>query len=252
MNAHPARGCGYFLTAFFLRSAQSVMRSDTAFLSSADIFRRFLSGLTSDLLSAAAVAFLERGDLERAGGVADALRIYSASVNGPRPERQSRRSKSNGGAAARSARPWPRRRHDWPPARRRRRLTISTPSAFAAARIMSASGTAPAVSRGAPDGPAGAGPAIGRRSSPPDVSDRDHSTRYTRSEYCSSLTRSGAPGAAAPHRSAPSRSACRWHTSPRVSRSPGRRRAVDTPHVMTPARPPRYASPRGQRRPQLL
>ena len=36
----------------------------------------------------------------------------------------------------------------------------------AAARIMSASGTAPAVSRGAPDGPAGAGPAVGRRSSP--------------------------------------------------------------------------------------
>ena len=57
------------------------MRSDTAFLSSADIFRRFLSGLTSDLLSAAAVAFLERGDLERAGGGADAPRIYSASVN---------------------------------------------------------------------------------------------------------------------------------------------------------------------------
>ena len=53
---------------------------------------------------------------------------------------------------------------------------------------MSASGTAPAVSCGAPDGPAGAGPAVGRRSSPPDVSDRNHSTRYTRSEYCSSLT----------------------------------------------------------------
>ena len=75
---------------------------------------------------------------------------------------------------------------------------------------MSASGTAPAVSRGALDGPAGAGPAVGRRSSPPDVSDRDHSTRYTRSEYCSSLTRSGAPGPAAPHRSAPSRASCRW------------------------------------------
>ena len=89
-------------------------------------------------------------------------------------------------AAARASRTWARRRHDWPPARRRRRLTISTPSASAAARIMSASGTAPAVSRDAPNGPAGAGPAIGRRSSPPDVSDRGHSTRYTRSEYCSS------------------------------------------------------------------
>ena len=65
--------------------------------------------------------------------------------------------------------------------RRRRRLTISTPSASAAARIMSASGTAPAVSRGATAGPAGADPAVGRRSSPPDVSDRNHRTRYTRS-----------------------------------------------------------------------
>ena len=54
----------------------------------------------------------------------------------------------------------------------------------------------------------------------------------------SSLTRSGAPGPAAPHCSALSRSACRWRTSPRVSRSHGRRRAVDTPDVMTPARPP--------------
>ena len=61
-------------------------------------------------------------------------------------------------AAARASRTWARRRHDWPPARRRRRLTISTPSASAAARIMSASGTAPAVSRDAPNGPAGSRP----------------------------------------------------------------------------------------------
>ena len=33
------------------------MRSDTAFFSAADISRRFLAGLASDLLSAAAAAF---------------------------------------------------------------------------------------------------------------------------------------------------------------------------------------------------
>ena len=60
------------------------MRSDTAFFSAADIFRRFLSGATSDLLSvAAAAAFLgeeERRDVGRDGG-ADAPRICSTSVN---------------------------------------------------------------------------------------------------------------------------------------------------------------------------
>ena len=125
---------------------------------------------------------------------------------GPAPRRPSPapwRVRPSAVITADISRPRSAARHDWPPARRRRRLTISTPSASAAARIMSASGTAPAVSRGAPAGPADAGPAIGRRSSPPDVSHRDHSTRYTRSEYCSSLTRSGAPGPAAPHRSAP-------------------------------------------------
>ena len=53
------------------------MRSDTAFFSAADISRRFLAGLASDLLSAAAAAFVgeeERRDVERAGG-ADAPRI---------------------------------------------------------------------------------------------------------------------------------------------------------------------------------
>ena len=47
------------------------MRSDTAFFSAADISRRFLAGLASDLLSAAAAAFVgeeERRDVERAGG----------------------------------------------------------------------------------------------------------------------------------------------------------------------------------------
>ena len=61
------------------------MRSDIAFFSTADIFRRFLlSGLASDSLSwAAAAAFLgeeERRDVERDGG-ADAPRICSTSVN---------------------------------------------------------------------------------------------------------------------------------------------------------------------------
>ena len=120
------------------------MRSDTAFFSAADISRRFLAGLASDLLSAAAAAFVggeeERRAVERGFG-ADAPRICSTSVNalisawrrsialwrlaiacaislmalessdpaigmstrgggrrdGPRLERQSRRSKSNGG-----------------------------------------------------------------------------------------------------------------------------------------------------------
>ena len=57
------------------------MRSDTAFFSAADISRRFLAGLASDL-SAAAAAFVgeeERRDVERAPG-ADAPRICSTSV----------------------------------------------------------------------------------------------------------------------------------------------------------------------------
>ena len=59
------------------------MRSDTAFFSAADISRRFLAGLASDLLSAAAAPFVgeeERRDVERAVG-ADAPRICSTSVN---------------------------------------------------------------------------------------------------------------------------------------------------------------------------
>ena len=59
------------------------MRSDTAFFSAADISRRFLAGLASDSLSAAAAAFVgeeERRDVERAVG-ADAPRICSTSVN---------------------------------------------------------------------------------------------------------------------------------------------------------------------------
>ena len=57
------------------------MRSDTAFFSAADISRRFLAGLASDL-SAVAAAFVgeeERRDVERAFG-ADAPRICSTSV----------------------------------------------------------------------------------------------------------------------------------------------------------------------------
>ena len=38
------------------------MRSDTAFFSAADISRRFLAGLASDLLSAAALMALESSD----------------------------------------------------------------------------------------------------------------------------------------------------------------------------------------------
>ena len=59
------------------------MRSDTAFFSAAAMFRRFLSGLASDLLSAVAAAFVgeeERHDVERAAG-ADAPRICSTSVS---------------------------------------------------------------------------------------------------------------------------------------------------------------------------
>ena len=59
------------------------MRSDTAFFSAADISRRFLAGLASDLLSAAAAAFVgqeERRNAERAVG-ADAPRICSTPVN---------------------------------------------------------------------------------------------------------------------------------------------------------------------------
>ena len=47
------------------------MRSDTAFFSAADISRRFLAGLASGLLSAAAAAFVreeDRRDVERAVG----------------------------------------------------------------------------------------------------------------------------------------------------------------------------------------
>ena len=59
------------------------MRSDTAFFSAADISRRFLAGLASDLRSAATAAFVgedEGRDVERAVG-ADAPRICSTSVN---------------------------------------------------------------------------------------------------------------------------------------------------------------------------
>ena len=59
------------------------MRSDTAFFSAADISRRFLTGVASDLLSTATAPFVgeeERRDVERAFG-ADAPRICSTSVN---------------------------------------------------------------------------------------------------------------------------------------------------------------------------
>ena len=59
------------------------MRSDTAFVSVADIVRRILSGWTSDLLSAPACALLgedERREVERLAG-ADVPRICSTSVN---------------------------------------------------------------------------------------------------------------------------------------------------------------------------
>ena len=67
------------MPAFLRRAQEAVIRSDTAFFSAADIFRRFLSGLASDLLAAAATAaFLgeeERRDVELAGGGADVPRI---------------------------------------------------------------------------------------------------------------------------------------------------------------------------------
>ena len=51
-----AAQAGYF-AAFFLRSAQeAVIRSETAFFSSAVIGRRFLVGLASDAVSATGVA----------------------------------------------------------------------------------------------------------------------------------------------------------------------------------------------------
>ena len=60
------------------------MRSDTAFFSALDISRRFLRGLTSELLSGAVAAALlgeeERRDLDRDDG-ADASRICSTSLN---------------------------------------------------------------------------------------------------------------------------------------------------------------------------
>ena len=54
-GAGGACSTGYFLPAL-RRAQEAVIRSDTAFFSAADIFRRFLSGLASDLLAAAAAA----------------------------------------------------------------------------------------------------------------------------------------------------------------------------------------------------
>ena len=77
------------VAGFRVFSMKSVSRSpnqaiDTAFFSAANISRRFLAGLASDLLSAAAAAFVggeeERREVERAFG-ADVPRICSTSVN---------------------------------------------------------------------------------------------------------------------------------------------------------------------------
>ena len=57
------------------------MRADTAFFSLAVSGRRFLCGLTSGLLSAAAVFFREERRGAEAGTGADAPSICSTSVN---------------------------------------------------------------------------------------------------------------------------------------------------------------------------
>ena len=76
---------GYF-AAFFLRSAQeAVIRSETAFFSSAVIGRRFLVGLASDAVSATGVAAAagRREEERRAAGFAGAevTSILSTSFN---------------------------------------------------------------------------------------------------------------------------------------------------------------------------
>ena len=80
-----AAPAGYF-AAFFLRSAQeAVIRSETAFFSSAVIGRRFLVGLASDAVSATGVAAAagRREDERRAAGFAGAEvpSILSTSFN---------------------------------------------------------------------------------------------------------------------------------------------------------------------------
>ena len=67
-----------------------------------------------------------------------------------------------------------------------------------------------------------AGGGAGLRSSPPAMSESDHSTRYTRAVCFSSLTKSGSPPINAPPRSAVAPSGCRWHTSPAATSAPGR------------------------------
>ena len=80
-----AAPAGYF-AAFFLRSAQeAVIRSETAFFSSAVIGRRFLVGLASDAVSATGVAAAagRREEERRAAGFAGAEvpSILSTSFN---------------------------------------------------------------------------------------------------------------------------------------------------------------------------
>ena len=80
-----AAQAGYF-AAFFLRSAQeAVIRSETAFFSSAVIGRRFLVGLASDAVSATGVAAAagRREEERRAAGFAGAevTSILSTSFN---------------------------------------------------------------------------------------------------------------------------------------------------------------------------
>ena len=80
-----AASAGYF-AAFFLRSAQeAVIRSETAFFSSAVIGRRFLVGLASDAVSATGVAAAagRREEERRAAGFAGAEvpSILSTSFN---------------------------------------------------------------------------------------------------------------------------------------------------------------------------
>ena len=85
-----------------------------------------------------------------------------------------------------------------------------------------------ALERFAGGGPGGG---AGFRSSPPAMSERDHSTRYTRAVCFSSFTRSGSPPINAPPRSAVARSGCRWHTSPAVTSAPGRSALRDIAQV---------------------
>ena len=99
----------------------------------------------------------------------------------------------------------------------------------------------------APDGSPGVGrgsiDAAGLRSQPSAVADSDQATTNTRGRISSSRTKSGAPPSRAPHSSASRRFSCKWHTSPRVSSSPGRRVVGDVAHIVIFSLPSKLGAP---------